>query len=38
VTGNLVREQGFWKCNHCTVNNLDLSADTCEVCGLPRPE
>ncbi|WIA08252.1 hypothetical protein OEZ85_007696 [Tetradesmus obliquus] len=38
VTGNLVREQGFWKCNHCTVNNLDLAADTCEVCGLPRPE
>jgi hypothetical protein len=38
VTGNLVREQGFWKCNHCTVNNLDLAADACEVCGLPRPE
>lgn len=38
VTGELVREQGYWKCKHCTVNNQDLAANTCEVCGLPRPE
>lgn len=38
VTGGLIREQGFWKCKICTVNNFDLAASVCEVCGLPRPE
>jgi hypothetical protein len=38
VTGELLSSQGFWKCKHCTVNNMDLNATTCEVCGLPRPD
>lgn len=38
VTGGSVSEQGYWKCKICTVNNVDLRATACEVCGLPRPE
>lgn len=38
VTGGSISEQGYWKCKVCTVNNFDLGATSCEVCGLPRPE
>lgn len=38
VTGQLVSEQGFWTCRHCTLRNEDVTAEACDVCGLPRRE
>lgn len=36
MTGHLVREQGFWTCEHCTLRNDNILAESCEVCNLPR--
>ncbi|MEW5317617.1 MAG: hypothetical protein WDW38_008901 [Sanguina aurantia] len=32
----LLREQGFWTCESCTVHNTDLDATECSVCEEPR--
>ncbi|GAX74338.1 hypothetical protein CEUSTIGMA_g1787.t1 [Chlamydomonas eustigma] len=32
----LLRQQGFWSCTHCTYNNDDLTLEQCEVCAHPR--
>jgi hypothetical protein len=36
VTGQSVRAQGWWTCQHCTLRNDNIASDMCEVCGLPR--
>eukprot|EP00877_Chromochloris_zofingiensis_P011450 jgi/Chrzof1/6559/Cz19g01020.t1 len=37
ITGAVLSSQGFWKCPFCTLNNANLDASECEICGLPRP-